>query len=974
MQQRQHYKQGSSTVAQAKVTAAAELSSPYAAAAAAQPPAAELTAAHAATTQQAAAHTAAAQLNAAQAATGEAHFTFVSGIGRGSLCLSSLMPLLTPTESMGGPVAGARERAVTSIEEPRRVAHNAHTEAFSLINSALKRLNFKVGEEPLVHQPTWWSLFAARESHAPAREEASGGPDNRVAFPEGRAALLDTVPPIKTFLVHHGLVAAVAVVGALLLPLLHVSGIQRDLLLLWSHGGEKTALFLDCLSLICLLCCCCVAFCWASPLIYMAFRRQNKAVLRHCRCAPLDAQHASLHPVHPPRPLDPDRDQNSHSHKHHTQLVLVLMNPASGAGSAIQQYQQTIVPLLERGGDRLLLPLVLDGGSADFLFLFLFAFAPLFSCCLLLGGDGTYNTITNLMMKIGAAQRGERPASSPQPSSGAAAAATAAAAAAAGLRLGEQARSALTGRLLMPAGGQDEDGGFSGAAEIVDFDESSEDAMSDVETAPTTRKNSRRSVFPDTLMMRRRSSSTSGRSRSRRRRNSRSRRIQNHIAERDEHHRLALTPVPLGTSNTWCSEFLFSEGGRAAGQQYIADMQAEIEEMKVVLGNCGEAADSAPAGIIGGDTRNLGQETAAARSQQQAAAGDLFEGAAKFEADEEVWEQRILEEEESVGDRDRAAAAAARVARLHSKAAADRETDEKRKLPFLFAAAAALMVEKRLLHPQAEKEKERKKENSRQHLEQQLAKATQQLEGLSSFVAGIGPGRDSNLTKKGVGGMLQFWCRRVAEGQSTFTSILKVQTGIHTNYCVNNLEFGYLGTCMVHSEDLRGYGHLRYLLAPLYQIVKMKKQHLVINATLANGTQIKREGEYLAVAVDLVQHWTDDVCATPWAQLNSHYAWLLLIDAGVSRPLLLAYGRNLHQLGPDCPGIERLPVKKVSLQMEEGGVFGLDGEVYKHEGHLTLEVLPDAARVVVSRHDVEKAEAASHPEWASEHFEVVQGA
>ncbi|KAL8453492.1 hypothetical protein Emag_001865 [Eimeria magna] len=858
---------------------------------------------------------------------------------------------------MTGPLGEARGRAVTLVEEPRRAAHNAHTEAFSLIHAALKRLNFKVGDEPLVHQPTWWSLFAARESHAPAREEASGGPDNRVSFPEGRADLLDTIPPIKTFLVHHGLAAAVAVLGAVLLPLLHVSGIQRDSLLSWSHGGEKTALFLDCLSLICLLCCCCVAFCWASPLIYMTLRRQNKAVLRLCRCAPLDAQHASLHPVHPSRRLDPDKDQSSNTHKRHTQLVLVLMNPASGAGSAIQQYQQTIVPLLERGGERLLLPVVLDGGSADFLFLFLFAFAPLFSCCLLLGGDGTYNTITNLMMKVGAAQRGERPASSPQPSSAATAAAATAAAAAAGLCLGEQARSALTGRLLMQSGGQDEDGGFGGAAETVDFDESSEDAMSDVETAPTTRKNSRRSVFPDSLLMRpRSSSSTSGRSRSRRRR-SRSRRIQNRIVERDEQHRLALTPVPLGTSNTWCSEFLFSEGGRAAGQQYIADMQAEIEELRLALKNCAEEADAAPAALGGGGTTYPGQETAAARVQQQPAVKSLFEGAAKFELDEEAWEQRVLEEEESVGDRDRAAAAAARVARLHSKAAADRETEEKRKLPFLFAAAAALMVEKRLLHPQAEREKQRKKDNSRQHLEQQLARATEQLEGLSAFVAGIGPGRDSNLTKKGVGGMLQFWCR----------------TGIHTNYCVNNLEFGYLGTCMVHSEDLRGYGHLRYLLAPLYQIVKMRKQHLIINATLANGTQIKREGEYLAVAVDLVQHWTDDVCVTPWAQLNSHYAWLLLIDAGVSRPLLLAYGRNLHQLGPDCPGTERLPVKKVSLQMDEGGVFGLDGEVYKHEGQLTLEVLPNATRVVVSRHDVEKAEAASHPDWAREHFEILQG-
>lgn len=46
------------------------------------------------------------------------------------------------------------------------------------------------------------------------------------------------------------------------------------------------------------------------------------------------------------------------------------------------------------------------------------------------------------------------------------------------------------------------------------------------------------------------------------------------------------------------------------------------------------------------------------------------------------------------------------------------------------------------------------------------------------------------------------------------------------------------------------------------------------------------------------------------------------------------------------------------------GIFGLDGEVYRHKGTLTLEVLPRSIRVVVSDYDIQAASAAKHPDWA----------
>lgn len=39
-------------------------------------------------------------------------------------------------------------------------------------------------------------------------------------------------------------------------------------------------------------------------------------------------------------------------------------------------------------------------------------------------------------------------------------------------------------------------------------------------------------------------------------------------------------------------------------------------------------------------------------------------------------------------------------------------------------------------------------------------------------------------------------------------------------------------------------------------------------------------GRFVGVAMDLIQHWTDDVLVTPWAQLDAPFAWMLLLKEG----------------------------------------------------------------------------------------------
>ncbi|PFH32707.1 hypothetical protein BESB_013190 [Besnoitia besnoiti] len=216
----------------------------------------------------------------------------------------------------------------------------------------------------------------------------------------------------------------------------------------------------------------------------------------------------------------------------------------------------------------------------------------------------------------------------------------------------------------------------------------------------------------------------------------------------------------------------------------------------------------------------------------------------------------------------------------------------------------------------------------------------------------MGPGKDSNMMQMGRERLLHFWMRRIHECRTTRINALLVEAGGERHLCCNSLEFGFIGTAQVHSEDMRWTGHMRYTLAFLYQLLMRRTFPAYITATLPNGEVIHRIGNYMVVALDVIQHWTDDRPIARQAQMDGPCAWLLLMDGSISRARLWAYMRDLRRLSmAEEKGLEMLPVKRVHIKLTEPGIYGLDGEVYRHGGELTFTLLPGPIRVCVSEFD-----------------------
>ncbi|PHJ17760.1 transmembrane protein [Cystoisospora suis] len=228
----------------------------------------------------------------------------------------------------------------------------------------------------------------------------------------------------------------------------------------------------------------------------------------------------------------------------------------------------------------------------------------------------------------------------------------------------------------------------------------------------------------------------------------------------------------------------------------------------------------------------------------------------------------------------------------------------------------------------------------------------------------MGPGKDSNMTSMGRERLLHFWMRRIRESRTTRINALLVEAGGERHLCCNSLEFGFIGTAQVHSEDVRKAGHARYTAAFLYQLLMRRTFAAHITATLPSGEVVSRIGDYMVVALDVIQHWTDDRPVARQAQMDGPCAWLLLLDAKISRARLWAYMRDLRRLSmAEEKGLEMLPVKRVHIKLNEPGIYGLDGEVYRHKGELTFTLLPGPFRVFVSEFDQLIAHPAIGHRW-----------
>nr|PIL97971.1 putative transmembrane protein [Toxoplasma gondii COUG] len=228
----------------------------------------------------------------------------------------------------------------------------------------------------------------------------------------------------------------------------------------------------------------------------------------------------------------------------------------------------------------------------------------------------------------------------------------------------------------------------------------------------------------------------------------------------------------------------------------------------------------------------------------------------------------------------------------------------------------------------------------------------------------MGPGKDKNMMQLGRESLLHFWMRRLQESRTTRINALLVEAGGERHICCNSLEFGFIGTAQVHSEDTRWTGHMRYTLAFLYQLLMRRTFPAYITATLPNNEVVHRIGDYMVVALDVIQHWTDDRPVARQAQMDGPCAWLLLMNGEISRARLWAYTSDLRRLSmAEEKGLEMLPVKRVHIKLTEPGIYGLDGEVYRHGGELTFTMLPGPIRVCVSEFDQLIAHPAGGHRW-----------
>ena len=160
-------------------------------------------------------------------------------------------------------------------------------------------------------------------------------------FPSGRDSLLRWVPSIKPFLLGHGAAAVAVAVMLLVLPLVHLLRLYEEEVPSL-YDSEWLALVVDGVAAIFLFLAFCIAVYWAWPACSLAYRRKNIQQQSIDRASPLDIYHATLHPLHQEEAKTQGGEEKTETD---TKCFLVLINPASGEGRAIEQYEETIKPV-----------------------------------------------------------------------------------------------------------------------------------------------------------------------------------------------------------------------------------------------------------------------------------------------------------------------------------------------------------------------------------------------------------------------------------------------------------------------------------------------------------------------------------------------------------------------------------------------------------------------------------------------------
>lgn len=209
---------------------------------------------------------------------------------------------------------------------------------------------------------------------------------------------------------------------------------------------------------------------------------------------------------------------------------------------------------------------------------------------------------------------------------------------------------------------------------------------------------------------------------------------------------------------------------------------------------------------------------------------------------------------------------------------------------------------------------------------------------------------------------------RIVRSRSCCLDVLEFTTRGERVFGITLCFLGLIADIDVMAEPLRCLGPARFDFAGVWGILKRRPMapcrielkgpdgsRRVLSNILAEGGEL-----WLALALNLGQHWSDSSRSSPSSRLDDGVAELHIMKLGTSRrQLLQAYGALSTGSHASMPGaedcVETFPFTELTMTFPHGesaatqrlkdGLFDVDGEMFCHDGSLRVRVLPRKFRM-----------------------------
>jgi diacylglycerol kinase family enzyme len=221
---------------------------------------------------------------------------------------------------------------------------------------------------------------------------------------------------------------------------------------------------------------------------------------------------------------------------------------------------------------------------------------------------------------------------------------------------------------------------------------------------------------------------------------------------------------------------------------------------------------------------------------------------------------------------------------------------------------------------------------------------------------------------------------RVIAGRSCCMDVLEIESRGERIAAVALLFLGLVADVDVVAEPFRWMGPVRFDVAAVWNVLKQRAMPPCTIEVLCPDGQTRRlsnpvgntqdssaEEEangpaWLSLAIDLGQHWSDSTRSSPTSQLDDGVAELHILKMGSSRTqLLTAFGALSTGAHVSMEGVENfvqtVPFKELRICFPAvagnpiEGLFNVDGEMFCHDGSLSVRVLPRKLRMFCNPDD-----------------------